>query len=84
VELERHSVLPGFTASSSLHQRVGQYTSHVGPAAGQAAVQAQLLWPRGPGGCIPGCICVTFDNCPCCKSIFDIFAGPTRINSSWS
>jgi hypothetical protein len=82
--VERRQVLPGFTAGSSLQQRVGVYASRGRPSAGRAAVRAQLLWGRGPGGCIPGCICVTFENCPCCTSIFDTLSGRTGTNPSWS
>jgi hypothetical protein len=59
---------PGFTAEHSLYRSRTQYKVAVtNYLAGKADIRPQILrWPRD--GCIPGCICVSPINCPCCQS----------------
>lgn len=70
---EYQAFLPGFTASSSLADRLGHYRSRTGTAAIPAMVRTQM-WghadePTRSGGCIPNCVCVGPDTCPCCGSL---------------
>jgi hypothetical protein len=70
--LAHQASLPGFTANSSLADRVGLYRSEHPPHLIQVDVQAQLLgygnaW--GHGECRPDCLCFWGINCPCCFSI---------------
>jgi len=62
--------MPGFGAEEGLGASRQRYrTSTAGSAAAGAVVQPQLqLLPRPKGNCIPGCICVSPINCPCCNS----------------
>lgn len=74
MKIEYKTSMPGFTARFSLGDRFEHYSARVGSAAGHGEVQAQLRWERGHFGdydCIPGCICFSQVNCPCCANIFD-------------
>ncbi len=67
--------MPGFGAEDSLGITPGHYymPQRVGMVRCRADVLAQLAfrrpWPWQH--CVPGCICVSPINCPCCGSIFD-------------
>ena len=70
--------MPGFEAESSLLE-LGSYKSH----ARSGNFWEPSPWEIGPASifarpCIPGCICVTGEGCPCCSSILDIFKGISR------
>ena len=61
--------LPQFTATASLADGRVRYvpTRRIPPTCGTESVVAQLI--NRPGGCIPGCICVSPIGCPCCNSL---------------
>ncbi len=66
---------PGFTAEASLYETSEHYghRSQTGAALGRAVL---LQLGKGPfGRCIPGCVCVTSEGCPCCTSIDDWLKG---------
>jgi hypothetical protein len=59
--------LPGFTADDAVYASRTTYNA----ASLRAATHSDLLpqlrrWPKDD--CIPGCICVSPINCPCCNS----------------
>jgi hypothetical protein len=55
---------PGFTAESALGPR-GSYATIYASRSSTADVVPQLrLWK--PGDCLPGCVCVQAEGCPCC------------------
>lgn len=61
--------MPGFTAEASLYTSGTQYNMNATrfKKAG-ADIRPQLRpWPKD--WCIPGCVCVSPINCPCCDSI---------------
>jgi hypothetical protein len=61
------SILPGFTADQSVYQSQNQYRAGAVQAA-TAGIRPQLRrWPAED--CIPGCICVSPFDCPCCDSL---------------
>lgn len=64
--------MPGFTAEASLYKTSMNYklaASWAVGACGQAVIP-QLRIIRIPDkDCIPGCICVSPINCPCCDII---------------
>ena len=67
--------LPGFTAEKSIWMAKTTYT--MGKADFSALgdnILPQLRWPSPEGTCIPGCICVSPIDCPCCYS----FPSPKR------
>jgi hypothetical protein len=60
--------MPAFTAEASLYKSRTQYNMSVSRfLAAKADIQPQLRL-RPPKDCIPGCVCVSPINCPCCKS----------------
>ena len=60
--------MPGFTAEDSLYISRTQYRMTATKfLAAKADLRPQLL--RRPGDCDPSCVCVTCENCPCCKSL---------------
>jgi hypothetical protein len=67
--------IPGYTAETSIYSSAMQY--RVGPkeAPTPSVLQPQLR-RRPKDDCIPGCICVSPINCPCCDSWWP-FPGPT-------
>ena len=60
---------PLFTAEASLYKTSSQYnttsTYFFATAEGNVMPQQTLLWSL-PGGCIPGCLCIVAEGCPCC------------------
>jgi hypothetical protein len=64
---------PGFSAEITVHQAAGR--RYRGPARGQGtaprAVPAALRIMRPDGNCVPNCVCVTQEGCPCCN-YFDL------------
>jgi hypothetical protein len=71
--------IPGYTAEVSIYSSANQYW--VGPAGTStpSMLQPQLRKLPGGGDCIPGCICVSPINCPCCDSVWPYpFPGPTE------
>ena len=71
--------LPGFTAEAALG-RASNYYGSASNSAGGGSVTAQLRPIRNPfkPNCIPGCICVSPINCPCCTDFplpLDTFGG---------
>ena len=59
--------MPGFTAEASLYAVRTKYRmASAGFFAANGNIQPQLR--RTPGDCIPGCICVSPIDCPCCDS----------------
>jgi len=61
--------VPGFNAEASVHGSTQRYTQAPETAriALRSLVVAQMLFRRPLGDCIPGCICVSPINCPCCE-----------------
>lgn len=61
---------PGFTGESALHATIGRYRTTWPPGDGEPSLTTTLSVPVRPGQggrpCIPGCICVTPEGCPCC------------------
>lgn len=70
-----HARVPGFTAEHSLEAVV---TSSAGspvagrsaPARGSVTPQASVL--RDSSDCIPNCMCITGEDCPCCLSATEL------------
>ena len=60
--------MPGFTAEAAHYPSATSYGSRA--ARPEASGVLPSLVAPGPGRCIPGCICVTPEGCPCCDSIF--------------
>ncbi|MFJ3791408.1 hypothetical protein [Kitasatospora sp. NPDC090091] len=70
-DMTRQAQLPGFTGEASLEPALGSYGVG-GSTSGRAAPMAvvpQALYPWGPKGCIPNCVCITGEDCPCCGSM---------------
>ena len=68
--------IPGFTGEASLYISETQYNM---AARGRSRANANLLPQlirRPEDECIPGCICVSPINCPCCQSLLQPW--PTR------
>ncbi len=67
--------MPGYTAEDSLYESSEGYRSATckNLVANAAGVKPQLR-PLGTGGksCIPGCLCFTSKDCPCCDSLDDL------------
>lgn len=62
--MEQKISIPGFTAESALGAN-GHYATISSSASSAAGVAPQLqIWK--PGDCIPGCVCVQAEGCPCC------------------
>jgi hypothetical protein len=67
--------LPGFTAEAGLEAPAGRYQQReANPAAAAAGYLAQARRAISPRGrrtepCIPNCLCVTQEGCPCCDSV---------------
>ena len=61
--------IPGFTAEDSLYIGRTQYSTTTFRFLGaKADIRPQIRrWPMDD--CIPGCVCVSPINCPCCSSI---------------
>jgi hypothetical protein len=61
--------IPGFTAEASLYKTSTQYNMAATTfLTAEPNIRPQIWrWPYG--GCIPNCICVGPDACPCCGSI---------------
>jgi len=67
--------IPGYTAETSVYSSANQYW--MGPtAAPTASIQPQIRKFPGGGDCIPGCICFSPINCPCCSMWPYPFPGP--------
>ncbi len=69
--------MPGFTAEASVYISRTRYNMTATKFfAVRAGIRPQIRpWP--PEDCIPGCICVSPINCPCCKSIWPLpWPGP--------
>ena len=61
--------IPGFTAEDSLYMSRRQYNmTGTKSLAAKADIRPQIR-RRPSEDCIPGCICVSPINCPCCKSL---------------
>jgi len=63
--------MPGFTAQAADYPSGNSYRSisaSTGTTAASGVFPSLVAPPRR--GCIPGCICVTPEGCPCCESIF--------------
>jgi hypothetical protein len=57
--------LPGFVVVQADQPRRASYASlPLGPTVGLAGVSPQFTW--WPGACIPNCVCVQDEGCPCC------------------
>ena len=74
--------MPGFTADFSVDAsrqnstgRIEAFSAEVNLVAGQVLMNRWAPW--GPQGCIPNCICVGPDGCPCCTPE-EIFGGGPR------
>jgi hypothetical protein len=82
--IPEHKVrLPGFTADSSLGsgrdfitRRVPSMMLRDGPP-GMVIPQLRAWWPGHD--CIPGCVCVTAEGCPCCGYERTTSRSPTRV-----
>lgn len=65
--------IPGFSAEASLESHRGLVVSATEPRDRDLdTVLSPQLMRRYEDRCIPGCICVTGENCPCC----DWVSGP--------
>ena len=64
----RNVNMPGFTAEASLAENGGYYEAASKGSTKQTVI-AQLARRRPELDCIPGCICVSPINCPCCTDI---------------
>jgi hypothetical protein len=62
--------LPNFSGETSLYNTPNSYRPGFSSNGG---ILPQLMF--GPNGCIPGCVCVTFENCPCCNTLWDFVGG---------
>ena len=61
--------MPGFTADLSVSAPHHSYpVKTVALSAGMNLVEGQLWLRGGVGTCIPNCICVGPDECPCCTA----------------
>ena len=61
--------IPGFTAEHSLYRHRRHYRmAATALSADRSGILPQLR-RRTPDDCIPGCICVSPINCPCCDSL---------------
>jgi hypothetical protein len=61
--------IPGFTAETSIYSSANHYSiSSAGVAT--PSILPQLRKFPGGGDCIPGCICVSPINCPCCDTLW--------------
>jgi len=61
--------MPGFTAEGSLGRPAMTYTmgtTDISAIGDNILPQLRWQWPEG--SCIPGCICVSPIDCPCCVS----------------
>ena len=67
---------PEFTAEISLSKAQTYYHFNTSKQLQQEIIP-QLISRKGPWSdwCIPGCICVTQENCPCCEG----FRDPRRV-----
>lgn len=64
--------MPGFTAEAAVYATGRSYRAKARFSGSNAAsgVSPSLIGSRGSGrACIPGCICVQPEGCPCCESI---------------
>ena len=64
--------LPGFTSEQSVSSTSQTYKLNASFEF-QKGIIPQLIRKSGPWSdwCIPGCICVSPDNCPCCEGLHD-------------
>jgi len=63
------SHLPGFTAEDALYVSAKAYNAAGLRAAAPSGLQPQLRRRPPNDDCIPGCVCVSPINCPCCSSM---------------
>jgi len=56
--------LAGFLAGDISEQRTDAYATVLRPRAHGPSVTPQLIWWTGE--CIPNCVCVKQEGCPCC------------------
>jgi hypothetical protein len=61
---------PGFTGESAIYATARHYRTARTVSGGAPSLTAALSLPPRPGqrgrACLPGCICVTPEGCPCC------------------
>ncbi len=73
--------MPGFTAETALFATTRSYRAISRTARLKPLVSPSLRLSRptsrGPKPCIPGCICVTPEGCPCC----DMLTRPGQVAS---
>jgi hypothetical protein len=74
---------PGFSGELALYRTGHRYrTTWPGHPAIGLALQARATWSGRPGpgrpDCIPGCICVTPEGCPCCDVVPDRMLAAAR------
>lgn len=66
--------LPGFTAGSAVYAARRSY--RIGARSSSSSDSSGVVPSIGRAGrgrdCIPGCICVTPEGCPCCDTIFPV------------
>jgi hypothetical protein len=73
--MKQRTRMPGLTAEFSLQPAIDTYLSaHRSPHQASTTVAPQMLRfnPLRFGskdGCIPNCLCVTQEGCPCCDSL---------------
>jgi hypothetical protein len=61
---------PRFTGESAVYATTGHYRTSWLPGDGEPSLWVALSVPGKRGrDCIPGCICVTPEGCPCCDVI---------------
>jgi len=62
-------MIPGFTAETALLSARHRYVANAAGSTGADARVSPQLVRRPKDDCIPGCICVSPINCPCCNSM---------------
>ena len=74
-------MIPGFTGEASLRPASQPYASRCyGPEdlTGKAIVPQAILGTGRSMPCIPNCVCVAQEGCPCCSSILPKFISAGR------
>jgi len=56
--------IPGFEAEAALTDNGSYATRRTRGDSSASVVPQVLIW--GPGDCIPNCVCVKAEGCPCC------------------
>jgi len=70
--------LAGFDAEAAMEAQKGSYSTvgHLQAAHSMSVIPELRIWR--PGDCIPNCVCVRAEGCPCCG-----YQEPTLPGSTW-